>query len=103
QPFSPDFFDALPAVKLPRTRQRSKPVMIFRSALRTLLKTPFITLVAVASLALGIGANTAIYSIFDQVLRRPLPVSEPRRLVNFGAPAPKPGSTSCNQAGDCDA
>jgi putative ABC transport system permease protein len=77
--------------------------MIFRSALRTLLKTPFVTLVAVASLALGIGANTAIYSIFEQVLRRPLPVSEPGRLVNFGAPAPKPGSTSCNQAGDCDA
>ena len=46
-------------------------------ALRTLLKTPFVTVVAALSLALGIGANTAIYSIFDQMLRRPLPVAQP--------------------------
>ena len=57
---------------------------------------------AILSLALGIGANTAIYSVFDQILRRPLPVPEPHRLVNLGAPPPKPGNTSCNQAGDCD-
>ena len=71
-------------------------------ALRTLLKTPFVTLVAALSLALGIGANTAIFSIFDQMLRRPLPVFEPERLVNLSAPGPAPGSNSCNQAGDCD-
>src|SRR5213080_1848164 len=72
-------------------------------ALRTLLKTPFVTSVAVISLALGIGANAAIFSLFDQILLRPLPVPEPHRLVNLSAPGPKPGSQSCNQAGDCDA
>ena len=76
--------------------------MTVRLALRTLFKTPFVTSVAILSLALGIGANTAIYSVFDQLLRRPLPVPEPGRLVNLEAPPPKPGNTSCNQAGDCD-
>src|SRR5687767_7839714 len=71
-------------------------------ALRTLFKTPFVTAVAVLSLALGIGANAAIFSLFDQMLLRPLPVAEPERLVNLGAPGPKPGSQSCNQAGDCE-
>src|SRR5437867_11249501 len=77
--------------------------MTLRLAFRTLLKTPFVTLVAIVSLALGIGVNTAIYSVFDQILRRPLTVPEPNRLVNFEAPPPKPGNTSCNQAGSCDA
>src|SRR5687768_15439812 len=71
-------------------------------AFRTLFKTPFVTAVAIISLALGIGANAAIFSLFDQMLLRPLPVSEPLRLVNLAAPGPKPGSQSCNQAGDCD-
>src|SRR5256885_9894 len=44
-------------------------------ALRTLFKTPFVTVVAIVSLALGIGANAAIFSLFDQMLLRPLPVS----------------------------
>lgn len=74
----------------------------FTLALRMLRKTPFVTAVAVASLALGIGANAAIYSIFDQLLLQQLPVSEPQQLVNLSAPGPKPGSTSCNQAGSCD-
>jgi predicted permease len=76
--------------------------MTVRLALRALCKTPFVTSVAILSLALGIGANTAIYSVFDQLLRRPLPVPEPNRLVNLEAPPPKPGNTSCNQAGDCE-
>ena len=71
-------------------------------AFRTLRKTPFVTIVAALSLALGIGANTAIYSIFEQMLRRPLPVYQPQRLVNLSAPGPAPGSNSCNNAGDCD-
>ncbi len=72
-------------------------------ALRTLARTPFVTLVAIVSLALGIGANAAIFSLFNQLLLKPLAVPEPARLVNLAAPGPKPGSTSCNQAGDCDA
>ena len=74
-------------------------------AFRTLRKTPFVTAVAIVSLALGIGANAAIYSLFDEMLLRPLPVREPERLVNLGAPSndAKHGSTSCGQAGDCDA
>src|SRR5439155_21867353 len=71
-------------------------------AARTLFKTPFVTLVAIVSLALGIGANAAIFSLFNQLLLKPLSVPEPDRLVNLGAPGPKPGSQSCSQAGDCD-
>jgi len=73
-----------------------------RLALRTLFKSPFITLVAILSLALGIGANSAIFSLFDQMLLRPLPVPNPNELVNFQSPGPKPGSNSCSQAGSCD-
>ena len=74
----------------------------FKLAFRTLFKSPFITLVAILSLALGIGANSAIFSLFDQMLLRPLPVPNPEELVNFQTPGPKPGSQSCGQAGDCD-
>jgi predicted permease len=71
-------------------------------ALRTLFRAPFVTTVAILSLALGIGANAAIFSIFNQMLLSTLPVQEPDRLVNFVSPGPKQGSTSCNQAGDCE-
>jgi predicted permease len=70
-----------------------------RFAARSLLKTPFVTAVAVLSLALGIGANSAIFSIFDQILLRPLPVPAPDELVNLRLPGPIQGSDSCNQAG----
>jgi len=73
-----------------------------RLALRTLFKSPFITLVAILSLALGIGANSAIFSLFDQMILRPLPVPQPQALVNLKTPGPKPGSNSCSQAGGCD-
>ena len=71
-------------------------------AFRTLIKTPFVTTVAVLSLALGIGANAAIFSMFEQLLLRPLPTEEPGELVNLSAPGPKPGSQSCGGAGGCD-
>ena len=71
-------------------------------ALRTLFRTPFVTVVAILSLALGIGANAAIYSLFNEMLLRPLPVVHPERLVKFAAPGPHNGPTSCNMAGDCD-
>ncbi|MGH7582044.1 MAG: ABC transporter permease, partial [Gemmatimonadales bacterium] len=70
-------------------------------AFRLLAKTPFVSAVAIASLALGIGANAAIFSVFDQLLLRPLPVPHPGQLVNLSAPGPNPGSQSCGMAGDC--
>ena len=71
-------------------------------AFRTLFRTPFVTSVAILSLALGIGANAAIFSLFNQMLLKPLPVYKPAELVNLAAPGPMPGSNSCNNAGDCD-
>ena len=52
-----------------------------RHAVRTLVRTPTFTLTAVLSLALGIGANAAIFSLVDQVLLRRLPVRDPQRIV----------------------
>ncbi len=74
-----------------------------RFAIRSLLKTPIVTAIAVLSVALGIGANVAIFSIFNQTLLRPLPVHEPERLVNLASPGPRSGSSSCGQSGSCDA
>ena len=71
-------------------------------AVRMLLKTPFVSTVAILSLALGIGANAAIFSMFDQLLLRALPVPAAETLVNLTAPGPKPGSSSSNSAGGSD-
>lgn len=75
----------------------------FRLALRSLVKSPLVSTVAILSLALGIGANAAIFSIFEQLVLRPLPVKAPHELVNLEAPGPKSGSQSSNNAGGVDA
>jgi predicted permease len=72
-------------------------------ALRTLFRTPFVTAVAILSLGLGIGANGAIFSLFNQILLRPLPVADPGSLVNLSAPGPKSGMNSCSNVGPCTA
>jgi putative ABC transport system permease protein len=64
-----------------------------RDAVRQLRRSPGFTAAAVLSLALGIGANTAIFTLLDQVLLRPLPVARPEQLVMLDWDGPKVGIT----------
>jgi len=65
-----------------------------RYGIRMLVKQPGFTLVAVITLALGIGANTAIFSLVNSILLRPLPFREPDRLVRMLQASPKLGLSS---------
>jgi len=60
----------------------------FRFAVRTLTKSPSFALIAIVSLALGIGANTAMFSYVDAVLLRPLPVPDSGRIVEVDSTSP---------------
>src|SRR5882724_2343519 len=62
-----------------------------RYGARVLIKNPGFTVVAVLTLALGLGANTAIFSLTDQILLRLLPVDKPEELVVLRSPGPKNG------------
>jgi predicted permease len=70
----------------------------FRFALRTLRKSPMFTFVAVASLAFGIGANTAIFSLINQVLLQLLPVRDPQQLVLLSSRGSNYGSNTGSNA-----
>jgi len=61
--------------------------------MRSMFRSPVLTLVALLSLALGIGANTAIFSFLDAVLLRSLPVRNPSQLVQFGGKSDDSGVT----------
>ena len=60
----------------------------FRQTFRRLLKTPLFTTVAIATLALGIGANTAIFNLVNGILINPLPYPDSDRLVRLWHTAP---------------
>src|SRR5215475_11583870 len=71
-----------------------------RYAFRSLAKAPLLSLVVVLSLGLGIGANTAIFSLLHQVVLRSLPVEKPEELVLITTPADfKNGRGSTNNSG----
>jgi predicted permease len=83
------FVDAL---LLQPSRWEDEMFQDLRYGVRVLLKNPGLSLIAVLTLALGIGANTAIFTLLDKVLIRTLPVEQPRQLValakdDSGAPA----------------
>src|SRR5512145_2451851 len=71
------------AAQLQPRRLEDEMFQDLRFGVRMLFKNKAVTAVAILSLSLGIGANTAIFSLVDRLLARPMPVEEPERLVTF--------------------
>lgn len=75
-----------------------------RIAFRALARTPVVSLVVILSLALGVGANTAIFSVMHQTLLRSLPVEDPDALVTLSSPEDfKGGRSSTDNSGGMEA
>src|SRR3984893_15055071 len=70
-----------------------------RVMLRSMSRAPVFAAIAILSLALGIGANTAMFSLLDQFLLRTLPVKNPQELVFLYHPGPAQGSVSSDEGG----
>ena len=73
-----------------------------RLGLRQMRKAPVFTIVAVLTLALGIGANTAVFTLLDQALLRSLPVSHPEQLVRLHWTGDAPGHFNSYGGDDTD-
>ena len=71
-----------------------------RYALRTLRQNPGFALTAIVSLALAIGANSAIFSLADGILLRPLPVPQPAQVVSVRAQSPSRSFSMVGSTGE---
>src|ERR1041385_3843914 len=74
------FWDAL---WLQPQRWEDEMIQDLRYGVRTLLKNPGFTLIAVLTLALGIGVNTALFTVYDAFVLKPLPLKDPDSIVNL--------------------
>ena len=88
-----NLWTALPQPKAGLHVQMSVTSLVsdFRYAIRSFLRSPMLAVVALFSLTLGIGANTAIFSLLNQVLLRALPVQRPSELVVLKSNGPNNG------------